>query len=1256
MMTRAAKAARSTGRSTAGNTPRRSTTPARKKQRTHRTRLHLGSDAHDDDTVVVSSDVTIATAATGSPEDDGSSSSEDGDNNRAHRDSSRQGRTQTPRPKRPPARAAPSNQREDEDTSAVHDELDDMSWWDVMTPVQQRKMAQRLAAATPMAAPVPQTIVVPAREEKLRRKMLRIDDFKGEPGESVEAWLASVLGEVKNQEHLGGDTWTASELSHGAVPHLKGKAQKWYISLTESLQPDDYTFAFLVEQMRAKYGRRDNAWQIQQRLAKRVQQPGERLSDFADSLLDIGFGKRVSAESNVEAFLNGMNNEIMATHVRASNPQTLEEAVQYAEDKCGEYGEGRKVTDWRVAEQRYRDAAIGDEEAGRGRKPAKAEMSGHIDWKKLGLEFGGDENPPPVYDTSVKAISGLAQNAKKDPLSLAALQTLMTMVGAGKIAEASGQAAKTTAPKPKVRPLEVKAESRTENEDEGSTRPAPTAKRVWQGSGPGIFGGRGYGGRWPSRGRGRGGVGGRGFAAGYYGPADNKPIAQRKAESECSHCGQRGHWWRECAIRIAAMGEQEAAQLAAAADQKRTSDAPAADTTMQQGNEQRHGGPAADGTPNAKALEDQPTGNDTRATSGTVDTTQMTKDCVEDAPRRPEPILADGATAVTMQATAAEGDTTKRLTATRAKLSSALITKQLLVSGGITTEAKRRQRRIEAGQAAARGMLIAELRDEHAERTKVIRQKVKRVIVELRELADLLQGLQARREAQVAAELVRREERRRLTPTPTAGGKPKKEMKLPDTPMVVSVMAQAPTGQSTRIDDDQWVAVRHHYEENVPQRLKEQGSLKEMRAARRHALKEAKRYRAARRLKRLRRRQEALDRMKYAEAAGKPIRVGGDKQAKKTKYRYEKQGNYGDLELREAEGGTTTRVAQLRTANAGSPSCLPTALLTFTKIHTQEVRLDSCAQFSIAGIELRRFGQCITRDAPVDIVEGFGGGTSRVLGVWRFVGTTQYQQRITIDALVVDGQGDGFLVGEDWMVQQQVKMDFRRREFKYQDGNGQKHLMIAPTVDTVRNGMVTIAAVNVEGRREQLPARESLGKWIPTEEDMEFLSMNGELERQRVAEWIATLCDNEAKPLTDEDKIDIGEMEAADRNLVVALLRQYAAVVENKEGCPPLSTTGVEHHINTGKSAPIMLRRRRHAVAENAIIDKEVEEMLQNGVIEEGSGAWGFPVVLVKKKDGSVRFCIDYRTLNAIMVKDIYPLPRVDETLEALHGPNGLLA
>ncbi|GBM00253.1 Transposon Ty3-I Gag-Pol polyprotein [Araneus ventricosus] len=60
--------------------------------------------------------------------------------------------------------------------------------------------------------------------------------------------------------------------------------------------------------------------------------------------------------------------------------------------------------------------------------------------------------------------------------------------------------------------------------------------------------------------------------------------------------------------------------------------------------------------------------------------------------------------------------------------------------------------------------------------------------------------------------------------------------------------------------------------------------------------------------------------------------------------------------------------------------------------------------------------------------------------------------------------------------------------------------------------------------------------------------------------------------------------------------------------------------------------------------------MVDNGITEESSGPWATPIVLVKKKDGSTRFCVDYRNLNEITKKDSYPLPRIDDTLDALYG------
>ena len=74
------------------------------------------------------------------------------------------------------------------------------------------------------------------------------------------------------------------------------------------------------------------------------------------------------------------------------------------------------------------------------------------------------------------------------------------------------------------------------------------------------------------------------------------------------------------------------------------------------------------------------------------------------------------------------------------------------------------------------------------------------------------------------------------------------------------------------------------------------------------------------------------------------------------------------------------------------------------------------------------------------------------------------------------------------------------------------------------------------------------------------------------------------------------------------------------------------------------------ALAELAELKKQLQELLDKGLIELSMSPWGVPVLFVRKKDGSLRWCIDYRELNRVTVKNKYPLPRIDDLFDQLTG------
>ena len=84
------------------------------------------------------------------------------------------------------------------------------------------------------------------------------------------------------------------------------------------------------------------------------------------------------------------------------------------------------------------------------------------------------------------------------------------------------------------------------------------------------------------------------------------------------------------------------------------------------------------------------------------------------------------------------------------------------------------------------------------------------------------------------------------------------------------------------------------------------------------------------------------------------------------------------------------------------------------------------------------------------------------------------------------------------------------------------------------------------------------------------------------------------------------------------------------------------------RTAPIAKRPYRMAANELEELKKQLRELQEKGYIRPSSSPWGSLVLFVKKKDGSLRMCIDYRSLNEVTIKNKYPLPRIDDLFDQL--------
>lgn len=120
-----------------------------------------------------------------------------------------------------------------------------------------------------------------------------------------------------------------------------------------------------------------------------------------------------------------------------------------------------------------------------------------------------------------------------------------------------------------------------------------------------------------------------------------------------------------------------------------------------------------------------------------------------------------------------------------------------------------------------------------------------------------------------------------------------------------------------------------------------------------------------------------------------------------------------------------------------------------------------------------------------------------------------------------------------------------------------------------------------------------------------------------------------------------------EREELLRLLREHHNTFSINEG-ERGETNLVEMEIDTGGAKPIRQRLRRMPFAVRREVAKQLRAMQSSGVIQPSNSPWSSPVVMVRKKDGTQRFCVEYHELNSLTRPDSFPLPRIDDLLDQL--------
>jgi hypothetical protein len=180
----------------------------------------------------------------------------------------------------------------------------------------------------------------------------------------------------------------------------------------------------------------------------------------------------------------------------------------------------------------------------------------------------------------------------------------------------------------------------------------------------------------------------------------------------------------------------------------------------------------------------------------------------------------------------------------------------------------------------------------------------------------------------------------------------------------------------------------------------------------------------------------------------------------------------------------------------------------------------------------------------------------------------------------------------------------------------------------------TISTEQITSPRQQMVSATPVGAHPGTQPVVCQVSIT--VRKQERKEILSKLLQHEGENLPQEER---------DKLHMCVLEQHEAFAIEDKERG---ETNLTQFQIDTGNALPKKQPLRRTPFAVRQEVARQLKDMQQTGVIQPSNSPWASPIVLVRKKDGSLRFCVDYRHLNSVTKADTFPLPRIDDLLDQL--------